>query len=117
MKSVCIEIGDLEYELEVTHYEAGSAPSGWDPGAGWEVELDDTVKVWGLDFKVTGPGSGNAVPAVIDKIHLKTFIKIYADYNSLPLDKAEQKLLEEVYENVTQQYADDFDDREPDDER
>lgn len=117
MKSVSIEIGDLEYELEVTHYEAGSAPSGWDPGAGFEVELDDTVKVWGLDFKVTGPGSGNMVPAVIDKITLKEFTALYADYNSMTVDKAEQKLLEEVYEDVTQQYADDFDDsRERDDD-
>ncbi len=116
MKSVSIEIGDLEYEVECTHYQAGSAPSGWDPGEGWEVEVDDVVKVWGLDFKVTGPGSGNMVPKVIDKITLKDFLVIYADYNSVPLDKAEDKLLEEVYENVTGQYEDDYDDRERDDD-
>jgi len=100
MTSVSIEIGDLEYELEVTHYEAGSPPSGWDPGAGWEVELSDTVKICGSK----------------EKIKLKEFIAIYADYSSVSLDRAEQKLLEEVYEDVTEQYADDYDDRDRDDD-
>jgi hypothetical protein len=108
MKSVCIEIGDLEYELEVTHYEPSVSPSGWDPGAGGEVEVADTVKLW--DTR-----EGKAF--VREKVTLKEFLVVYADYNSLPIDKAEQKLMDEVYEDVTQQYADDFDDREPDDER
>jgi hypothetical protein len=104
MYTVEIDTGnsDFEYEVECINYYAGS-PQTWDhPGDGWELDLRDNVKVKGF----RGARS---------TITLEEFIEFYAEYHGLPLDRAEQKLREEVYEKVTQQLADDYDDREPDD--
>ena len=115
MYTVEFDIGDdLTYEVECTSYSAGTLPSRDDPGDGYEVELDDVVKVIGLEYKPVGSGSGNAVPAEVNRIDLQEFIVLYSDYHNIPLEKAENRIIEEVYTKVTQQLADDYDDREPD---
>ncbi len=116
--TVTIELGDTEYELEVSHFERAEAPSrrghpdSWDAGSGGEVEVEDTVKVWGLVSREVAPGAYNAVPGVVELIPLSSFLVHYQEYHDLPdLKVAETKLLEEVYEDVARQQDEDFDDR------
>jgi hypothetical protein len=116
-RSVSIEIGDLEYEIEVESFDFGQEPRGWDPGAGAEIELSDTVKVWGMDISHEGPGGFSAVPGVIDKITLDEFVDLFAadrgirkmsDSNTRAAARAQ---LEELcLENLRDQMEDEYDD-------
>ena len=117
MSSITIELGDTEYELEVSHFERAVEPSrhghpdSWDPGAGGEVELADTVKVWGMVAREVAPGAFNAVPGVVELIPLSRFLVHYAEYHAIPdLRAAEENLMAEVYDLVVDQLDDDFDD-------
>ncbi len=111
--TVTIEIGDTEYVLEVSHFERAVEPSGWDPGAGGEVELEETVKVWGMVESSRAPYG--RIPGVVKRIPLSEFIGLYAEYHAVPdLKAAEENLLAEVYDDVVRQHDEDFDDREPD---
>ena len=113
--SLEIELGDDLYEVEVasftdSKFSRRGHPDTWfeDPG---ELELGDVVKVWGLDFQVTGPGSGNGVPAVIDRISMDDFLKLYAEYEAIPLEKSRSHLEDRCWEMVQRQLEDAYDDR------
>ena len=111
MSSVEIDLDDT-YEIEVTYFAPGTPP-GWDEaGAGAEIELGDTVKVWGLDFVPNGPGSGNAMPMVVDVISLDEFTERYAAYHGVSKKDAGNKLESECIELMTGQLEDDYDDRD-----
>lgn len=99
--SVSIEIDDNEYEVEVNYIDFGQAPSGWDPGAGGEIELDPQVWVW----KSAGKGY------IRDrKISMDEFLEIYAEFEQVDKKAAERKLEEYCFENVRGQMEDDYDD-------
>lgn len=104
-KSVSIEIGDDEYEVEVESVDFGQAPSGWDPGASAEIELADVVKVWGMVESSRAPYG--PIPGVTKRITLKEFIKIFADHEDTDISKAERLLEERCLESVAEQMEDD----------
>lgn len=117
MSSIELEIGDNEYEVEVTYFDPGQAAKGWDPGAGAEIELGNVVKVWGLVEKEVAPGSFNTVPGVIKKITLDEFVDIYAEYEGIKKMSdsntraaARAQLEERCIEEMLQKLEDDYDD-------
>lgn len=119
MKSVSIELGDDEYELEVDSFDMPEKATRDYPGSGASADIADVVRVRGLEFRPTGSGSGNAVSAVIDKISYNEFIDRYMEYHDITnRSSAEQQVHDDVCDDVMRQYEDDFEDsREADDDR
>jgi hypothetical protein len=110
-RSVSIELGDTEYEIEVNYWQAPRKAEGWDPGDGGEIELDSMVSVWGLVEKEVGPGAFNAVPGVVGQLSLDEFIKLYAEHHGIDdPKKASQMLDDEAFENVYNQLEGEYDD-------
>lgn len=119
-RSVTIELGDTEYELDVTYFDPGEPAKGWDPGAGAEIELDESVKVWGrVSAPELPPGSGVTRPGVVERITLDQFIDLFAEdrgikkmSDSNTRAAARAQLEEFCIENVIGQLEDDYDDRD-----
>lgn len=107
MKSVTIPLfhGEFEYEIEVTHFQPPTKATRDDPGDGGEIELGDTVKVW-------YPGDGTRLAEVRERIPLIEFVETYARHHGITELEADRQIRDTCFEDVLQQYADDFDDRD-----
>lgn len=109
MPSVEIDLDDT-YEIDVDHFSPGSAPTWDDAGDGAEITLGDNVAVWGLEFKITGPGAGNSVPAVVDRITLAELVTRYRDFHGHSSDKeAARELEDECIDLMLEQLEDSYD--------
>ncbi len=106
MRSVSIEIGDHEYEIEVKSFHLPTESRGWEPGDGGEIELADPVTIWDQTEQKS---------FVSGVISMRNFLNIYADNEGLKLDRAEEKLQEYCLESIAEQLSDEYDDVERDD--
>ena len=104
MREVDIEIGDLEYELGVTHFYPGREPRGWDPGAGAEVELDKKVVVWEYDDRGFGKKRGT--------VSLEEFLDVYAEYREVPRSEALRVLEDYCIEYLIERMKEAYDDHD-----
>lgn len=108
-RTVEIELGDFEYDIEVTYFDPGQEPKGWDPGAGAEIELGEKVDVWMYDEQ----GHGKKVKSIT----LDEFLEIYivAEGIRKMTDEATRaaaraQLEEYCIDDVIGQLEDDYDD-------
>lgn len=108
-RSVSIEIGDTEYEVEVTYVDFGQEPKGWDPGAGAEIEIGEKITVWSYDDDRQAKRLG--------VISLDEFVDIFAEDRGIKKMSesntraaARAQLEEYCLENVRGQMEDDYDD-------
>lgn len=96
MKVVEIETEDRLYELTCTYFHGGSRPTYWDPGDGGEVEVSNIVKYY-VDSS-----------QVAEVTTYEVFLLDYALWNGVSLEQADRDVHDYVWENVAQQYADDY---------
>jgi hypothetical protein len=88
---------DEEFEVHVISYSGPTPDTRDDPGDSGEIDFDDIVDVL-RDGK--------------QHSHIKfgEFVDRYAAYHSLDRSKADSKIYDYCFEDVSLQFADDFDD-------
>ena len=96
MKEVEIEVGDECYTLTVEHYQHPVASSHDDPGDGGEIELGDTVTVYGdgTNFQIS----------------FNMFIEIYGGMHGVTDSRARQLVEQKAMELVADSYEADYED-------
>jgi hypothetical protein len=88
MKSVVIELGDDEYEVEVEHFQA-PGPYRWnEPPEPGELTLHDRVRC-------TDPHGGK-----IASISMEQFLKLYAEYHGIEQRAAQSMLDDVIFEHI-----------------
>lgn len=92
------EIGDREYEVAISYFHPGEAPSRDCPGDGPEVSPENIVSVL---------KDGESW----DFVTWEIFLLDFAQENRLTISKAEDKILEKLIENAMDEIADQFDER------